>query len=173
MTSTWTRAGLTRIGFRGFVPFADLLTVPVEALPNVDGVYVVIRDSNDPPVFLEHSIAGHFKGRDPTVTDLSALERAWVSGAHVLYIGKAAIGKAGRRGLRKRLEEYRRFGDGEPVGHSGGRLVWQMADHADLLVAWCPTPGRDPEEVETQLLDAFVDEYGKIPFANLRLGKRF
>lgn len=173
MISEWTREGLERAGFRGFVPFAELPRVPPGILPNADGVYVVVREADVSPVFLERSVAGHFKGKEQTIADVSELDRAWIPGARVLYIGKASVGKTGRRGLRKRLEEYRRFGGGEPVGHAGGRVVWQLADHASLLVAWLPTPGRDPEEVETDLLDTFIDQYGGTPFANRRRGKRF
>jgi hypothetical protein len=52
-----------------------------------------------------------------------------VPGAEVVYIGKAD--DAGRR-----LKQFARFGAGEPVGHWGGRYIWQLADSSELLVAW-------------------------------------
>ena len=164
-----SRQSLKVRGFRGFVPFSRLT---VSDVPGVAGVYVIVRTSAAPPTFLSGSPAGHFKGREPSVS-IEELTDAWVDGAEVIYIGKAGAGQDGRRGLRKRLDEYRRYGAGEPVGHQGGRYIWQLQDASSLLVAWLPTsPDQDPGDVEASLVAEFTKIHGSRPFANRNSGRR-
>lgn len=152
------------MGFTGFIPFRDL---PEAGVPEAAGVYVVLHDTVAAPTFLAQSPAGKFKGKNPSVT-VERLQGNWVESARIVYIGKASVASP-KRGLRRRLEEYRRHGTGEPIGHWGGRFVWQLADSAELLVAWRPSAESvDAAVEESNLLQAFCLVHGRLPFANLR-----
>lgn len=118
------------------------------------------------PVFLEKSVGGFFKGSDPTVP-VQELHDNWVDGPIVLNIGKAG-GGGGSATLRSRLKQYMDFGAGKPVGHRGGRFIWQLAVADKLQVCWMPTPNEEPKIVEGRLIQAFKLRYGKRPFANLQ-----
>lgn len=163
----FVRAGLLAQGFVGFERFKR---IDLTLVPSLPGVYVVLREKESRPVFLDRSPAGWFKGQNPTVP-VAELEAAWPDGAHCVYIGKAGSGAPHGRGLRQRITEFRQYGDGRPVGHQGGRRIWQLADADEYILSWLPTPGRDPEVLEAQLLSAFVAHYGKRPIGN-RTGGR-
>lgn len=163
-TSKWNRQDLEAAGFRGFVTFGEL---PGTDVPRGPGVYAVLRESTNPPLFLKPGTAGRFKDREPSVA-IERLTGKWVKHVDVVYIGKATPGRDGRRGLRQRLDEYRRIGAGEPVGHWGGRFIWQLGDSRDLLVAWKETPGEDAGTVESRMLAEFIADFDVLPFANLR-----
>jgi hypothetical protein len=160
----WSQSGLEQAGFSGWVPFSALGTANVPADP---GVYVVLRPDNTTPLFLPVSPAGWFKGKDPSVP-IADLEKSWVPDASLLYVGKANGGRDGRRGLRTRLDEYRRYGAGTPVAHRGGRYVWQLADSDDLLVGWKTTADGIARELERNMIAEFKAMHSKRPFANLR-----
>jgi len=55
---------------------------------------------------------------------------------------------------------------------SRGRFVWQLTDAADLVVAWRLTPSQDPKVFEASMLADFIAAFGRLPFANLKEGKK-
>lgn len=164
------RLALRQKGFTGFVTIRDLTAHALADVPDVPGVYAVLRERPVGPVFLAESCGGHFKGKNPTVS-ISKLEKKWVSTSTIVYVGKAGEFD-GTWGLQTRLGQYMRFGSGAPIGHWGGRYIWQLEDSAALTVCWYPTPGLDPEGVEGELLVEFEKLHGALPFANLKRGKR-
>ena len=151
--------------FVGFKTVGELW-VDISPIPKERGVYMILDPEIASPKFLAKGVGGFFKQRDPNVP-LSALSGHWVKGCRVLYIGKA-----GREGssvtLRSRLRQYLDFGKGKPAAHYGGRLIWQLEHHPELLVAWKITPKSDPREEEEKLIREFKAQYAKFPFANLR-----
>ena len=71
--------------------------------------------------------------------------------------------------LKKRIAQMLRFGQGAPVGHWGGRLVWQPRDAKRLQVCWRVSHRDDPRTVEAEWIGAFKSLHGgKRPFANLQ-----
>lgn len=158
---TLTKNDLEGRGYEGFISFAVLRAGALDRVPRVPGTYVVIAPEGA-PAFSASSRGGHFKGKDPGV-DVGTLEAKWVDDAAVVYVGKAEV-------LRRRLNEFCRFGAGAAVGHWGGRYVWQVEGSDEWLVAW-----KSCEELETALaaeasmLNLFAEHHnGRLPFANLR-----
>lgn len=155
-------ADLKQRGFDGFVTVAGLRQDTTQ-VPTNQGVYAVVRHSDSPPVFLEQSPASWFKGKDPTVSQ-AELSKQWVPGARTLYVGSGDS-------LRARLDLLIQFSDAgraRSVFHWGGRLLWQLGDSEDLLVAWrVESGGIGP--IERDLVIEFRDGFDALPFANLRL----
>lgn len=149
------RASLEAEGFTGWLPFPEARAS--SAIPATGGVYVVIYTGGAPAAFLPENPGGRFKGKDPTVS-ASALTGNWID-AEVVYIGQTGS-------LIRRIRQFADFGAGKPVGHWGGRLIWQLAEPDKLRIAWKETPDRVPVKVEAEMLAVFRREYGKPPFAN-------
>ena len=149
---------LKNAGFKGFEKVKDLKEKH-STIPETMGVYMVVRNSSDQPAFLKIGSGGFFKGKNPNVP-IDELKRNWVEDTCVVYIGKATS-------LRDRLKLYIRFGSGKPAAHYGGRYIWQLKDHDDLLFCWKTLEDKDPEQYESELIEAFRNIYGERPFANL------
>lgn len=152
-------------GFHGFLSVREL-SMNKDLIPAQKGVYCVLRTKDTPPEFLEKGTGGYHKGKEPNLP-LTELQKNWISGTPVLYIGKAGS-SSGKSNLRKRIHQYLRFGHGEDVGHYGGRLIWQLKDAQDLLFCWKPILSDEPAVIESEMINTFRNMYGDRPFANLR-----
>lgn len=150
-------------GFIGFISFQQLDLNEISQAP---GIYVVLKPDGFEPIFLAKSVGGRFKENDPTLTQ-AELARRWVPEADALYIGKAGPGGTGKRGLRKRIQELADFAKGKPVGHWGGRILWQLEASPSLVIAWKEFPASEVDFVEAALHAEFVSLHGRLPFANL------
>lgn len=153
-------------GFEGFKTVASLRANVIEEVPSEKGVYMVVAPNSFVCQFMERSTGGFFKKRNPSVP-VSKLYSKWVPKALVLYIGKAGS-PDGNATLRKRITGFIGFGNGKPIGHWGGRYIWQLRDAEQLLICWRVFPGAIPREVKKSLISSFEAKYGCLPFANLQ-----
>lgn len=97
---------------------------------------------------------------NPTV-EVDTLASNWVAGASIIYIGKADQ-------LQRRIKQYAQFGAGRPIGHWGGRYIWQVEGCQQLPLAWRALPdGSDARGEEIMLMQEFMTSHGARPFANL------
>lgn len=153
---------LRAAGFAGFATVAGLAGSRCAEVPVARGVYVIVREPALPPLFMSRSVAGHYRGRDPS-RPVDTLTGRWVAAATVLFIGEA--GGTGVRGqLQQRIKRHLRFGGGAAIGAEGGSFVWQLRDHRALRFGWMVCD--DPGERAAELRAAFRGRYGAAPFAN-------
>lgn len=158
---------LSKIKESGFIGFKTIeqLWNDYSNLPNEKGIYVILNPDCSIKQFLSKGVGGFFKTKDPNVS-LSELNSNWVNDCHLLYVGQAG-GNGSSATLKKRVKQYLDFGKGKPVGHYGGRLIWQLSHHKSLIVAWKVTRTTDPRDEERTLIKDFYGYYGRLPFANL------
>jgi len=161
LPGSFGRSDLEATGFVGWQTWGELRANELVAVPRDPAAYVVYRTSASESDFLTVNPGGHHKGQDPTVS-VGELKANWVSDTHVVYIGKADV-------ATRRLKDFAAFGAGRPVGHKGGRYIWQLADSDDLLVAWHAISWEElARYYEKRLLAHFADLHnGSRPFANL------
>ncbi len=156
---------IEKLGFKGFKTIATLSQDP-SLIPAECGVYFVIVPKIDlRPNFLLKGSGGYHKGKEPNV-DLITLNSKWVDNSYIVYIGKAG-GDNIKATLRSRLKQYFSFGAGKPMGHYGGRLIWQLQNSQELIVCWktCSNPRAE----EISYLQEYRNIHSKLPFANLML----
>ncbi|ABM10148.1 hypothetical protein AAur_3791 [Paenarthrobacter aurescens TC1] len=162
-TMLFTKKSLTEEGFTGFRPLDELDPMRI---PQGPGIFMILRPADFEPAFLNKSTAGTFKKKDPSLKR-EALESEWITDASVLYIGKASAGSQGNRGLRKQIQEFMDYGRGRPTVVWDARLIWQLRDALDLIVAWKELPASDVNAAEAAYHADFVSAFGRLPFANL------
>lgn len=150
----------------GFTGFRPITALEINRIPQHTGIFAVVRPEGFGPRFLAKSTAGIFKKKNPTLPQ-AGLSAEWVPDADVLFIGKAGPGSKGNRGLRRQIQEFVDFGKGKPPGHWDGRLIWQLADAGDLLIAWKEFPAEEINAAQVNFHEAFRQHHGRLPFANL------
>ncbi|HCY77641.1 MAG TPA: hypothetical protein DHV28_17150 [Ignavibacteriales bacterium] len=154
---------IKEVGFTGFKSVRDLFS-DSSSIPKTKGVYLILNTESKSD-FLAIGTGGYFKGRNPNIP-VAELKSNWVDNTIVVYIGKA--GKDGSNAtLQSRLKQYFRFGQRKNVGHWGGRLIWQLKNSHDLIVCWKALPSEDPRKYEANLIQQFILQFSKRPFANL------
>ena len=159
-----SRRDIEKKGFSGFKT-AKELRLEKNVIPKTRGVYLVIDPNYKKPKFLKTGVGGFFKGKDPNVP-IRELKANIVTNSQVVYIGKAGS-PTNKATLHSRLDQYLRFGQKKKVGHWGGRYIWQLRKHKELIFCWKKTPNEDPREIEKELLSLFITSFNKRPFANL------
>ncbi len=159
----FTKKSLTEDGFTGFRPIDELDPMRI---PQGPGIFAILRPADFEPVFLSKSTAGTFKKKDPSLKR-EVLESEWVPDAAVVYIGKASAGSQGNRGLRKQIQEFLDYGRGRPTVVWDARLIWQLRDALDLIIAWKELPASEVNSAESVYHAGFAAAHGRLPFANL------
>ncbi len=155
---------LKDLDFQGFVTISQLKQNN-KIIPQTKGVYIILKTAKK-YAFREIGSGGYFKGKDPNVS-LDELKANWVDNSQIVYIGKAGS-TSNASTLQSRLIQYFKFGQGNAVGHQGGRYIWQLEEAEELTMCWKTIEGIEPETVETNLIKEFTRYYGKRPFANLK-----
>lgn len=151
---------IKEVGFKGFESVKKLRKNS-SRIPQDKGVYLVLKPQDMDVKFLETGTGGHFKDKDPNVS-IDKLKAKWIEDTLVLYVGRTG------RTLYERINELLRFGQGENIGHWGGRYLWQINHSEELVICWKEMQDEDPEEIWKQLLWDFESVYSKLPFANLQ-----
>ena len=157
-------ASLKQNGFTGFKTVKELWEDRTD-IPREKGVYLILNPAYKNTEFISPGVGGFFKGKNPNVLP-EELKRNLVPDSLTVYIGKAGS-PTGSATLFSRLGQYLKFGQGKKVGHWGGRYIWQLKNHEDLIFCWKPTPDDDPRAVEIKLIKSYQDSFGMRPFANL------
>jgi hypothetical protein len=159
---SFARADLQAAGFAGWRAWAALVEEGFASVPDVPACLLFHRPSSADPVFVDDPAKLPFHAHHAAIPR-DVLAANWVPGAHTLYITRAEA-------AAQRLTHMARFATGELPAHWGGRLLWQLADFTELLVAWHPITWDEPAaHYERRLLAQFARTHdGRRPYANHR-----
>jgi len=159
-------ASIDQVSIAGFsdpITIAELRRTDCASVPTHTGIYLIERDSDGVPRFRVKSTGGWFNGLDPDCPP-NLVKAKWVTGAHLVYVGKTA----GESGLRRRLRLLIGFGCGKPVPHRVGRLLWHLEDSDESLVRWRACTPDEAKRAETAAIADFKRSHrGVRPFANM------
>ena len=141
------------------VTLHELIGNNCQSIPEVPGVYWVLV-----PEGMTISFTKEVRNQHAPLYPVKMLLRKYEKCAEreVLYIGKAE----GASGLRQRLKQYMKYGQGEGNIHKGGRAIWQIENAGLLLLAYEPCD--HAESREKQLLREYKARNDTYPLANWR-----
>ncbi len=156
----------------GFVSIGQLGTLIRNDLPDYEqlascGLYAITTPSDYTPDFIDPNEAAICRNViNPA--EIPYLQKKWVEGTEVIYIGLA--GRRNPRTLRKRLRDLLQHGKGkttESGPHKGGEILWQLvgSEEFELWILATEDPPY-PRVLENRMLMVFETETGKLPFAN-------
>lgn len=148
--------------FSGFVT-VNRLNLSTSLIPERKGVYVILRQQEEGmPAFLQKGSGPEYHGSQAMNYPVAELEKEWVEGTSIMYIGKTD------NSLRKRLRAYLSFGRGNDVAHRGGRSIWQLPESGELMIVWkAINENESARELESSMLSMFKLEHDfRLPFAN-------
>jgi hypothetical protein len=151
-------------GFSGFKKISEI-KLDSSLVPNIKGVYLVLRPLDSEVEFVKKGTGGFFKDMDPNV-DLIELKKKWLEEANIIYIDNAGD-TDGSDTLNSKINQYLNFGKGDKVGHWDGRYVWQIKNIKDYIICWKELPNDWTKSVKINLLELFRQKYNNLPFANL------
>lgn len=132
-------------------------------IPDCKGIYVVFRKNSDEmPRMLAAGPVSEHNGK-ALAYPKDFLEKKWVSGTRIVYIGKSDSS------LRTRIRTYMNYGKGKDAPHRGGRAIWQLPDADELVIGWKTiNSSLSARELEAKLISEFKGRNGgKLPFANI------
>lgn len=156
---------LKQNNFKGFISI-EKLWEDNSMIPNTKGIYLILNPNLDNK-FMEKGVGGFFKNKNPNIS-INELANEFVPNSLIIYIGKAGTIK-NKSTIKTRLKQYLKFGQGKKIGHWGGRLIWQLKNHKDLLVCWKTIDNKEPREIEAKLILEYQKQFNeKRPFANLQ-----